>query len=425
MTTPARKIPIATYDPRSPRATIGIDAADLSRSVYVVGKTGTGKSTFLENLFLRSIDAGFGACVIDPHGDLAHRVLGLLPARFANRLAVLRPDHEGRPVGLNLLAATESRAAVASGLVEVFRKLWGPTFFGPRSEHLLRHAILALLETPGTTLLGLLRILVDTDYRMRIIARVTDSVVRTFWLKEFPLLGKSFAAEVTAPVLNKLGALSAPSVRRVVGQVAPRLDLRKVMDAGGVLVVDLSRIGRDAAQLLGALVVTGLVLGARARAGTPAADRHPFLLVADEFQTYTTASFVQLLAEGRKFGLCAALAHQHAAQLEDEVRAAILGNVGTLAAFALGAEDANVLAPEFLPEVTAAELTRLPAHRLALRLLRHGRVERPAICQTLPPPSVRSGRNEVLLRTSAERYGRSADLVDREIAAALGEKLPQ
>ena len=199
-----RTIPIATHDPRSPRAVVSIRPADLLRSVYVVGKTGTGKSTFLENLLLRSADAGFGAALIDPHGDLFSRVLENLPARHWNRVAILRPADAGRPVGVNLFGALAwgSRTLVASGVIEVFRTLWGPTLFGPRSEHVLRNAVLAVLENPNPNLLGLLRFLIDAPYRARALARITDPVVRIFWIKEFPSLGKQFASEVTAPFLT-------------------------------------------------------------------------------------------------------------------------------------------------------------------------------------------------------------------------------
>src|SRR5450631_705591 len=184
-------IPIATHDPSSPQATVGIRPADLLRSIYLVGKTGTGKSTFLENLLLRAVDAGFGGALIDPHGDLFSRVLENLPSRHWNKVVIVRPAATACPVGLNLLGAvaSTSRALVASGVIEIFRTLWGPTLFGPRSEHVLRHAVLAILDTPAATMLGLLRFLIDADYRARALARVQDPVVRIFWAKEFPALG--------------------------------------------------------------------------------------------------------------------------------------------------------------------------------------------------------------------------------------------
>lgn len=417
----AVNIVIATHDLASPRAAITITSADLLRSVYVVGKTGSGKSALMECLLLGAVDAGFGCALLDPHGDLAQRVLALLPRRHWNRLVLFEPADDTRPVGLNLLAPTigASRAIVASGLVEVFRKLWGPTLFGPRSEHLLRHALLALLETPDTTLLGLLRLLVDEAYRYRIITRVTDPVVRLFWTREVPLIPKHFWAEIVAPLLNKLGALTAPAVRRVVGQASPRLRLREIMDGGRILVCDLSRIGADATELLGALVVTGLTVAAQSRAELPPAQRRPFLVFADEFHRYATSSFVGLLAESRKFGVGAVLAHQHAAQLPDDVRAAILGNAGTLVAFTQSADDAKLLAPEFAPEVTATELARLPRYRIALRLLRNGTPTRPTTAYTIPPPAA-GPVPPTLLRIARERYGRLATTVDAEIAEAIG-----
>jgi hypothetical protein len=284
----------------------------------------------------------------------------------------------------------------------------------------LRNAVLAVLENPNPTLLGLLRFLIDAPYRARALSRITDPVVRIFWIKEFPSLGKQFASEVTAPVLNKLGALASPVVRRLVGQAAPRMDFRELMDESRILIVDLSGIGRDAAQFIGALIVTGLDLAAHARAGKPAAERSPFLVVADEFHTYMTRSFASLLSEGRKFGVCAALAHQHAAQLDPEVRAAILGNAGTLAAFTLSAEDAKTISPEFAPELSVEDLVRLRRHHLALRLLQNGEAKRPMIVRTLPPAPVADEKPKTLIRISSERYGRPAKLVDREIREALG-----
>jgi DNA helicase HerA-like ATPase len=198
------------------------------------------------------------------------------------------------------------------------------------------------------------------------------------------------------------------------------MDFRELMDERRILIVDLSGIGRDAAHFVGALVMTGLDLAAHARAGKPASERSPFLVVADEFHSYLTRSFVSLLAEGRKFGVCAALAHQHAAQLDPEVRAAILGNAGTLVAFTLSAEDAETISPEFAPELVAADLVRLRRHHLALRLLRNGEAARPMIARTLPPAPVAGEKPETLLRISAERYGRPAKQVDREISEALG-----
>jgi hypothetical protein len=414
-------IPIATDDPLRPSSTVFIAPEDLLRSMYVVGKTGTGKSALLLRLFLGAAHAGFGLALIDPHGDLAGEALSHLPGRDWNRTVVFRPADASRPVGLNLLRPGREipKSLVASSVVEVFRTLWGTDLFGPRSEHLLRNALLLLLESTAPSLIGLVRVITDADERRKLLVRSKDPLVRTFWLKEFPALGKGFAAEVTAPVLNKLGALSNPSVRRVVGQVSPRLDLRDAMDRGSIIVADLSGIGRDAARLLGALLVSGLEIAAHGRGDTPTAERRPFLLIGDEFQTYTTLSFLHLLSEGRKFGLCAALAHQHAAQLSDEVRSAVLGNAGTLVAFALGAEDADLIVKEFSPEFDAYDLRRLRRYRIIMRLLVGGESTYPMITKTFPPPP-RVSTPRTLLRISAERYGRPADLVEREVSEAMG-----
>ena len=422
---PMYPIQLATHDPKVPRATVHIEPADLLRSLYVVGKTGTGKSTLLEHVLLGAVDSGFGACLVDPHGDLVRSVLSHLPGRHWNRVVILSPRDSELVVGLHLLEQNEhlSRDLVASGIVQVFRKLWGPVLFGPRSEHLLRHAVLVLLANPGTTLLSLLRLLVDSTFRLRLLQKVADPVVRTFWLKEFPLFSKQFEGEVLSPVLNKLGALTAPSVRRVLGQVHPRVSLQDVLHQGRILLVDLSGIGRDAAELLGALIVTSVGVAAFARGSLPVADRRPFLLVADEFQGYTTLAFAELLAQGRKFGLCAALAHQHLAQLDPQVKAAVLGNAGTLAAFNLSAEDAAELEPEFEPHLNARDLVTLKRHRVALRLLCRGEPGRPFLARTLPPVEGPVTVPEGLQWYCRERYGRRVSVVDREIAEALGVPL--
>jgi DNA helicase HerA-like ATPase len=419
-------IPIATHDPKVPRATVHVRPDDLLRSVYVVGKTGTGKSTLLEHLLLGAVETGFGACLIDPHGDLCQAVAAHLPGRHWHRVVVLSPRDAVHAVGLRLLEQTPalSRDLLASGLVQVFRKLWGPILFGPRSEHLLRNAVLVLLENPGTTLLSLLRLLVDSSFRMRLLRRVHDPVVRTFWLKEFPMFSKQFEGEVLAPVLNKLGALAAPSVRRVVAQVHPRVSMQDVVEKGRVLLVDLSGIGRDAAELLGALIVASVGLAAFARVHQPRAERRPFLLVADEFQSYTTLAFAELLAQGRKFGLCAALAHQHLAQLEPEIRAAVLGNTGTIAAFNLSADDADALAPEFEPYLESRDLVTLKRHHVALRLLNRGEPGRPFVARTLAPQQGSEVVPGSLLRLCSERWSRPASLVDREITESLGMASP-
>lgn len=421
---PQPDIPIAAglpYRLFRPPGPIAIRPADLLRSVYVIGKTGTGKSALLLRILLGAAHAGFGACLVDPSGDLARQALAHLPRSHWSRIVSFRPADQERPIGVNLFRPGRgaSRALVASAAVEAFRALWGSTLFGPRSEHLLRQAALALLETPDASILGLLRMLVDDEAREKVVARVADPVVRAFWTKEFPALGRSFTAEVTAPLLNKLGALSAPAVRRALGQARPKLDMREALDEGKIVVADLSGVGRDGAQLLGAFLVSSLDIAARGRAEVPEAERRPFILLADEFHGYVTESFLSLLAEGRKFGLCAAVAHQHLAQLPPPIRAAALGNAGTLVAFALGAEDAEVLAPEFWPEADARKLARLERHRIVLRLLVDGEPAPPNECETLPPPP-RRDPPETLLRISAERYGRPVEQVDREIRAAIG-----
>ncbi len=413
-------IPIAATDEGHGTRTHALSLPDLLRSMWVVGKTGTGKSVLLERVALGAIRANWGCALIDPHGDLANRVLALLPRARWNDVVHFQPKDEAHSIGLNLLSEPGvPKALLASGIVEVFRRTWGKTLFGPRSEHLLRNAVLALLELPGATLLMLERLLLDEAWRAKTVLRVTDPVVRGFWTREFAQLDRRFAAEVTAPVLNKLGALSAPAVRRAVGQSSPTLVLGRWLERGHLLIADLSGIGRDGAEMLGSLLVTGLSLAAQRRGRLPPEARSPCLLVADEFHAFASASFGDVLAESRKFGLGAVMAHQHLAQLDEGLLAAIRGNAGSIAAFRLGAADAREVSDELGGAIAPVILQGLPRHHVALRLLADGEPRQAAIGVTLPPPAA-PPVPETLLRISRERYARPAATVDREISDALG-----
>lgn len=422
--TPARPLLFAAVDHRHHEGrAFGILPADLHRHVHVIGRTGVGKSVLLEHLAVGAIERGMGCAVLDPHGDLATRILDLVPRSRTNDVVVLDPAHTDRPAGLNLLAnaTPATRHLVASGVLAVFRKVFHESW-GPRLEHIFRQTLLALLEVRGTTLLGVLRMLVDEPYRASVVRQLTDPLVAFYWTHEFTQYPRAFLAEVIAPVQNKVAAvLASPPVRRMLGQRRSSVHLREILDHGHILIADLSKgqLGEDASALLGAVLVTGIQLAAYARADVPERERRPFVLLVDEFPSFATASFGELLSEARKYGLALVLAHQHLTQLDERLRASVLGNAGTTIMFRVGGDDAQTLVSDFGPEFSAEDLTRLGRFQIALRLAVDGQTTRPFSALTLPPTHAVVGHREVIRAASAERYGRPVSEVDRVIREQL------
>ena len=326
---------------------------ERERHVYIVGKSGSGKSTFLFNLTMGDICAGEGVAVIDPHGDLATDIIDAIPRSRINDVCYLDAGETEYPVGFNPATriAPERRALAASGMVAAFKHLWHDSW-GPRLEHFLFHGIAALISRQHATLLDLPRLYTDDSFRDRIVAKVTDPETRRFWQEEYPSYTKTQRAEAAAPILNKAGQFSAsPHLRLILGQVAPRLDLAFTMNHRRILVANLAKgtIGEQAANLLGSLLVSHMQLVAMERGVLPPDQRVPFFVHVDEFQTFSSEAFASLLSEARKFATHFCLANQYTDQLSPAVRAAVLGNAGTLVVFRVGSRDAELLAPEFRP----------------------------------------------------------------------------
>ncbi|MBI5511436.1 MAG: type IV secretion system DNA-binding domain-containing protein [Deltaproteobacteria bacterium] len=418
-------LPLGAIDARLQRGRVfGIREADLLRHVHVLGRTGVGKSALLERLAMGAIERGMGLALIDPHGDLAERVLDQVPTSRTNDVVVLDAGEELRPLGWNLLehVAARDRARVVSGVVGIFKKVFFESW-GPRLEHVLRNTLLALLEVPDATLLSALRMLVDDAFRTRVIARVEDPLVKFFWTREFAQYPRTFLAGVIAPVQNKLAAaLTSTHLRAILGQHRSTTTAGEILRKRRVFIANVAKgvVGEQASAMLGAVLTTSFQLAAFERARVAPAERHPFLLVADEFQSFVTKSFAELLAEARKYGLGLVLAHQHLAQLDEGLTSALLGNCGTLVTFRVGAEDAGLLAREFSPELDAEDLVRLDRYQIALRLAVDGLTTRPFTATTLPPVGEVHGRAELLRRLSRERYGRDRARVDAEVVEDLG-----
>jgi len=415
---------IAETNFRNQRKRFGILEDDRRKHLYVIGKTGMGKTTLLDYLAIQDIRAGRGIGIVDPHGEFAERILHFVPKERINDVIYFNPADLDWPIAFNVMENVNSkhRHLVASGLISVFKKTWADSW-GPRLEYVLRNAILALLEIPGCTLLGIMRMLSDRQYRKSVVARVTDPMVKSFWINEFEKYPARFASEVVAPIQNKVGQfLSSPLIRNIVGQPKSSFKLRQVMDAGKILVVNLSKgkLGEDNSALLGSLIVTRLQLAAMSRIDTPEEKRRDFYLYVDEFQNFATESFASILSEARKYRLNLILANQFISQIPETIRDAVFGNVGTMIAFRIGAQDAKYLEDEFEPVFYPQDLVNLPKYNVYLKLMIDGVISKPFSASTLPPllEPLRSYRNEIVIY-SRQKYATYGKIMESEFPSIL------
>lgn len=397
----------------------GIKASDRSRHMYVIGQTGTGKSTLLLNMITQDIAAGLGVAVIDPHGDLAEAVLDHVPPHRINDVVYFNPSDHDHPIGFNVLDAEAGHPEhlAASGLVDVFKKIWSESW-GPRLEYILRNAILALLQAPETSLLGIPRLLIDPSYRSEVLRHVKDPVVRQFWEIEYELYPKVFRAETISPIQNKVGQfLSVSIMRNILGQTQNRFGLREIMDSGKILIVNLAkgRLGEDNAALLGSLLVTKLAQAAMSRADMSPDQRTPYAIFIDEFQNFASESFGNILSEMRKYGLQLVLSHQYLSQMPESLRSAVFGNIGTIISFRIGAEDGVYLEQEFSPTFSAQHLIGLPAYEIYLKLCIDGKTSDPFSAKTLPPTTRSHNCASKVIAQSRERYTTPRSVVEDQI----------
>ncbi|MDX9893032.1 MAG: type IV secretion system DNA-binding domain-containing protein [Patescibacteria group bacterium] len=407
---------------RNIRTKFGIKQDDRRRHTYIIGKTGMGKSTMMENMIIQDIVNGEGVALVDPHGDFAEKILDFIPSYRVNDIVYLNPADIQYPVAFNVMESVsqEHKHLIASGLVGVFKKLWADSW-GPRLEYLLRNAILALLDYPGSTLLGVMRILVDKNYRKKVIEKIQDPVVKSFWVEEFSKYPQQFQVEAIAPIQNKVGQfLSTALIRNVVGQVKSSFDLREVMDNQKILILNLSkgRIGEDSSALLGAMMITKIQLAAMSRIDTPEENRKDFYLYVDEFQNFATESFATILSEARKYRLNLTIGHQYIEQLDETVSAAVFGNVGTIVCFRVGATDAEALETEFAPYFTPEDLVNLAKYDIYLKLMIDGIASNPFSATTLPPlgETFLTNNRSKVINVSRERYARPRDVVEDKIS---------
>lgn len=404
----------------------GIRPDDRRRHMYVIGKTGMGKTNLIQNMAIQDIRSDRGVGIIDPHGELAEECLKAVPSRRIGDVIYFNPADRRFPVGFNLLDCKdpEAKDLVASAVVGVFQKLWANSW-GVRLENTLRHAVLSLLEYPDATLLGVLRILVDEKYREKIIEQEKDPIVRLFWVKQFREYAPRFRVEVVESVQNKVSQFLANSLmRNILAQPRSSFDLRQVMDSRKILIVNLAKgkIGDDNSALLGAMMISKIQMAAMTRADIPEPERRDFYLYIDEFQNFATKSFPTILSEARKYRLNLILAHQYISQLEEEVQNAVFGNVGTLVSFRVGPMDTEVLGRMFMPTFTGGNLMNLSKYHIYVKLMIDGLAGDPFSAVSLEPLRLSdAGKNvEKIIRASRERYGTQRHMVESKIARWSG-----
>ena len=372
---------IGKVDHRNDRRHFGVRREDRFLHVYVIGKTGTGKSTLLGQMAAQDLAAGNGFALIDPHGDLVDRLHADAIRSGGRDVLYLNATDPNQPYGYNPLRHVRGDRIplAASGLLEVFKKMWSDAW-GVRMEHILRNALYALLEQKEATLSDILRLFRDRTYRKSIAASLENDAVRLFWEKEFERYTFSYRTDGIASIQNKIGAfLADPVMRRILTEPGEPISLRKVMDEGKVLLVNLGkgRIGEDSSALLGGLLVTTIGLAAYSRADTAPEARRDFFVYVDEFQSFTTLAVADMLSELRKYRVGLTMAHQYLFQLEPEIRHAVLGNAGTLISFRLGAEDASYISREFNERFAVGDLLNLPNHHIYLKLMIDGQPSQP------------------------------------------------
>ncbi len=411
---------------RGQRWRFGIKQDDRRRHMYVVGSTGMGKSEFLKNMAIQDIEVGRGLAFLDPHGDSCDDLLDYIPEERIKDVVYLDPGDLSHPVAFNVMEKVdfEYRHLVASGLLGVFKKIFGVEVWSGRMEYILNNTILALLEYPDATLLSINKMLSNKEYRKKVVDNVKDPIVRSFWVDEFAKYTERFAAEATPAIQNKIGQfISNNLIRNIIGQTNSTVDIRKIMDEGKILIVNLSRgkIGEDASRLLGALLVTKIQLAAMSRVDIPEKERRDFYLYVDEFQHFATESFANILSEARKFHLSLIVAHQYIKQMEEPVRDAIFGNVGTIVSFRVGAEDGEFLEKWFQPDFMMGDIVNLGKYNVYLKLMIDGVSSKGFSAQTIPPfPKLEKSNREAVIEHSRKTYATPREIVEKKIADWAG-----
>ncbi len=413
----------AETDARNKKIRFGIKSADRLKHLYVIGKTGMGKSTLLENMAIQDIQNGNGVAFIDPHGGTAEKLLDYVPENRVKDVLYFAPFDLDYPISFNIMedVGPDKRHLVVAGLMATFEKIWADAW-SARMAYILQNTLLALLEFPGATLLGVNRMYVDKDFRKQVVDNIKDVAVRSFWVDEYTKYTDRYTQEATPAIQNKIGQFASnPLIRNIIGQSASTFDLRKIMDEKKILIMNLSKglVGEGNAKLLGSMLITKIYLAAMSRADLSAKEMVAapnFYFYVDEFQSFANRSFADILSEARKYKLNLTIAHQYIEQMEEEVRDAVFGNVGTMITFRVGAFDAEVLEKEFAPKFTAEDLVNLGFAQIYLKLMIDGVSSQPFSATTLPSfPKPEANFKSEVIKKSREQYAKARVDVEKNI----------
>lgn len=386
----------------------GIRREDRRRHLYAVGKSGVGKSKLLELLVNHDIQQGHGVAVLDPHGDLVDDILRYIPENRINDVIVFDPADTDFPIAFNPLERVDPayKMQLTIGIIDIFKKLFGSNW-SDRLEHVLRYTILALLDSPNTTVLSILKMLSDKNYRQKIVARIEDNVVKSFWVSEFAAWSEKYDADAITPLLNKVGQFVATNMmRNVVGQPETKFDIRDVMDNRKILLMKVSKglLGEENSQLMGAMIITKIYQAAMSRADIPEDQRSDFYFYVDEFQNFATDTFYEIMSEARKYHLNLTIAHQYMGQLSQRIRQTVFGNVGSMISFRVGAEDAGVMAEEFSPIFKERDIINLGVREFYIKMSVKGEIREPFSARTLDAPKITKDNTAAIMEQSHQKY---------------------
>lgn len=410
-------------DFRNEQKKFGIKDKDRLRHIYIIGKTGVGKSTMIENMIAQDIINGNGCAFLDPHGASAEKMLDYIPPHRVDDVVYFAPFDMAHPISFNVMedVGPDKRHHVANGILSVMKKIWVDAFSG-RMEYIVQNVLLALMETPGSTLLGINRMLADKEYRQMVIDNIQDPSVKSFWVDEYLKWDERYQREAGAAIQNKIGQFTSnPLIRNIVGQPKSSFDIRELMDNKKILIANFSKglLGEQNARLLGSMLSTSIYLAAMSRAELDEEEMKnipPFYLYVDEFQNFANDSFADVLSEARKYKLSLTMAHQYVAQMPDTVREAIFGNVGTMITFRIGPEDAEAFEREFSPTFMAPDFTNLGPYQIYLRLMIDGLNSSPFSARTLPPiPTPEVSMKLQAFQRSRQLYANNREQVQKAI----------
>jgi hypothetical protein len=391
--------------------------------IYAIGKTGVGKSTLLLNMAISDIQRGNGLCVIDPHGDLVETILNHIPKERVDDVIYFNPKDRDYPIGFNPLKSVHPNFynLVASGLISTFKKIWSESW-GPRLEYILKFCLLTLLEYPDATLIDIQPLLTNAKFRENVLRYVKNQHTIAFWKDEFEKYNSIFRNESISPILNKTGVfITSKILRNIVGQQTRTFRMQNVIDGKKILLVNLSKgeIGEDVSAILGNIIINSIQLSASYRATIPEKDRVPFYLYIDEMHSFVSLSLIDILSEARKYKLSIFLTHQYLDQINEKIRNAILGNVGTLLSFRVGAKDADVLEKEFHPIFNIHDLINLPRYTMYLKLMINGASSRPFSAFSLPPTISNESHKQEIIEVSRKKYSRNLEEIEKHIFSKL------